>query len=134
VFTPSFAQLLASGGTLVIRDRGTDEVAGCSRYYPAPEEDASISIGYTFLVRRHWGGRTNGEIKALMLAHAFETTEVPHVWFHIGPENIRSQKATMKIGAEYVGEDDLLLSGQVTRMKSYRIRRDVWRVRPVNCG
>lgn len=126
VFTPYFGQLLASGGTLVVREQGTNEVVGCSRYYPAPEENASISIGYTFLVRQHWGGRTNGEIKALMLGHAFETTEVPHVWFHIGPDNIRSQKATMKIGADYVGEDDLLLSGRVTRMKSYRIRRDVW--------
>jgi RimJ/RimL family protein N-acetyltransferase len=134
VFKPYFGQLLASGGTLVVRDYADGEIIGCSRYYPAPEEDRSISIGYTFLVRKHWGGLTNGEIKALMLSHAFDTTGVPHVWFHIGPDNTRSQKATMKIGADYVGEDDLLISGAVARMKSYRMRRAVWRAKHSPCA
>jgi RimJ/RimL family protein N-acetyltransferase len=31
-----------------------------------------IEIGWTFLARRHWGGHINGEIKRLMLIHAFQ--------------------------------------------------------------
>jgi RimJ/RimL family protein N-acetyltransferase len=76
-------------------------------------------------LRQHWGGRTNGEITALMLGHALETTEMPHVWFHIAPDNIRAQKATVKIGADYVGKDALMLSGRLSPMTSCRIRRDV---------
>jgi RimJ/RimL family protein N-acetyltransferase len=37
-----------------------------------------------------------------MLDHAFKS--YPDVRFHIAPANIRSQKATAKLGADYVYE------------------------------
>jgi N-acetyltransferase len=43
------------------------------------------------------GGRYNTEMKELMLTHAFKFVE--NVVFFIGENNIRSQKATEKIGA-----------------------------------
>jgi hypothetical protein len=60
-----------------------------------------IEIGWTFLARRYWGGRYNGEMKRLMLEHAFQT--VDEVVFIIGPENHRSRRAVEKIGAIYRG-------------------------------
>jgi len=44
----------------------------------------------TFLAKSHWGGRHNGEMKHLMLSHAFRF--VSKVVFLIAPQNIRSQR------------------------------------------
>ena len=49
----------------------------------------------------HWGGRYNGEMKQLMLRHAFQF--VDGVIFIIGVLNLRSQKAIEKIGGVRVG-------------------------------
>jgi RimJ/RimL family protein N-acetyltransferase len=56
-----------------------------------------VEIGWTFLARAYWGGRYNGEMKRLMLEHAF--TSVKSVIFVIGPDNHRSRRAVEKIGA-----------------------------------
>ncbi len=56
-----------------------------------------MEIGWTFLARKYWGGLYNRELKDLMLAHAFRFVET--VVFYVGENNIRSQKATEKIGA-----------------------------------
>jgi len=53
------------------------------------------------LARRCWGGKYNGEMKRLMLEHAFKTVE--RVVFVIGPENRRSRRAVEKIGGVYIG-------------------------------
>jgi len=72
-------------------------VAGFSRYNAYNEALSEIEIGWTFLARSHWGGVYNGEMKRLMLDHAFRY--VRSVIFLVGPQNIRSQKAMEKIGA-----------------------------------
>ena len=48
-----------------------------------------------------WGGEFNGEMKRLMLGHAFKFVE--SVIFVIGEENIRSQRAMERIGGRRVG-------------------------------
>lgn len=96
VFEGFFAKALASGGALTVRDGATDEVLGSSRYYDWDEAGRSITIGYTFLVRSRWGGAANGELKRLMLDHAFR--QARRVWFHIGAGNLRSRRALEKIG------------------------------------
>ena len=60
-----------------------------------------IEIGWSFLARKYWGGRYNGEMKRLMLEHAFQSVE--RVIFVIGPENRRSQRAVEKIGGVRTG-------------------------------
>jgi len=102
VFRPYFDFLLQSGGTLVARDQAAGDVIGCSRFYESDDAPGDICIGFTFLTRAHWGGLSNGRMKALMLAHAFKRFDA--VWFHIGADNLRSQKATMKLGAVYMRE------------------------------
>ena len=93
---------MASQGALLIQD-GEGRVLGTSRYYD--EEGARfIAIGYTFLRRSHWGGDTNARVKALMLNHAFQSVE--EVRFHVGRDNLRSQKALAKLGAERVVAPD----------------------------
>jgi N-acetyltransferase len=124
VFVPYAQSLLDSGTTLVVIDSQTDKVIGCSRYYVSPDQPDSISIGFTFLHHTYWGGATNFELKHLMLSHAFKS--FAEVWFHIAPSNIRSQKATAKLGAEHVGDAVLDLSGSATLWMCFRLARETW--------
>lgn len=123
-FEPYFATLLASKATLVAVDRGKDAIIGCSRYYVAPDMPDSVAIGFTFLNNAYWGGGTNFEMKRLMLGHAFGV--YPDVWFHIAPTNIRSQKATAKLGADHVYDAVLDLSGTPSPWMCFRLRQHDW--------
>ena len=96
VFREFFREALESGGALAVIDRKTQEMIGSSRYFGFEPAKSEIEIGWTFLARSHWGGTYNGELKRLMLDHAF--TFVEHVVFLIAPTNVRSQKAVAKIG------------------------------------
>ncbi len=59
-----------------------------------------MEIGWTFLARSHWGGPFNGEMKRLMLQHAFQY--VDRVVFVIYSTNYRSQRAVEKIGGQLI--------------------------------
>jgi len=96
VFKEFFREALESGGALVVIDRKTQKIIGSSRYFGFEATKREIEIGWTFLARSHWGGKYNGELKRLMLDHAFRLVE--SVVFLIGPTNVRSQKAVEKIG------------------------------------
>ncbi len=101
-FRRFFDQSLESGGALLVTRAGTEDVIGSSRFFgydPAADE---IEIGWTFLVRDCWGGRYNGELKRLMVNHAFRY--VRRVMFLVGPTNFRSQHAVLKLGAVLEGE------------------------------
>ena len=97
VFRRFFDDALASGGALVAVDRSTGQIIGSSRYFGYDEEQSVVEIGWTFLARKYWGGVYNGEMKRLMLEHAFRSLD--RVLFIIGPTNRRSQRAVEKIGA-----------------------------------
>ena len=101
VFQAFFRDALASGGALIAVDRKDGRVIGSSRYNGYDEAKGEIEIGWTFLARSHWGGVYNGEMKRLMLRHAFRF--VRSVIFVIGPHNYRSQRAVEKIGAIFAG-------------------------------
>lgn len=100
-FRAFFAEALRSGGALVARDTRDGRVIGSSRFHNYDEAHDEIEIGWTFLVRSHWGGQYNGEMKRLMLRHAFRF--VGRVVFLIGPRNYRSQRAIEKIGGTRAG-------------------------------
>lgn len=125
VFQSYFNMLLERGGTLAIIDVASDTLIGCSRYYVASDRPDSISIGFTFLNNAYWGGATNFHVKRLMNAHVFETFS--ELWFHIDPTNLRSQKATAKLGAvhDYDAMLDLSGSGAVA-WKCYRLTKAAW--------
>lgn len=102
VFRVFFDEALASGGALVVIDRANGLVIGSSRFHGYDEAKSQVEIGWTFLARLYWGGVYNGELKRLMLEHAFRY--VDSVTFVVGPRNLRSQKALAKIGAEKTGD------------------------------
>jgi N-acetyltransferase len=100
-FRKYFSEHLASGGALVAIDRRDGRIIGQSRFHGYDPRQSEVEIGWTFLARSHWGGAYNGELKQLMLAHAFRY--VRRVVFLIHPQNIRSQRAVEKIGAVRAG-------------------------------
>jgi len=97
VFRAYFAEQLASGGALLVLDATTGEAIGLSRYHGHDPGRGEVEIGWTFLVRRCWGGAYNSELKELMLRHAFRS--VDSVVFLVAPENMRSRRAVEKLGA-----------------------------------
>jgi RimJ/RimL family protein N-acetyltransferase len=97
VFRAFFRGALESGGALVAIDAKTQQIIGSTRFHGYDPEKSEIEIGWTFLARKYWGGRYNREMKQLMLSHAFKFVE--NVVFFVGENNIRSQRATEKIGA-----------------------------------
>ena len=96
VFRAFFRDAMQSGGALLALDRQDSRVIGSSRYFGYDEAASEVEIGWSFLARSHWGGVYNGEMKRLMLAHAFRF--VDSVVFLVGPGNFRSQRAVEKIG------------------------------------
>lgn len=110
-FRKFFDGAVASAMGFVFVDRATGRLIGSSRYYGHEPERSEIEIGWTFIVRSHWGGATNREVKRLMLDHAF--TFVDTVVFWVGEHNWRSQGAMAKIGG--IRRDGMLtrdLSGE----------------------
>jgi RimJ/RimL family protein N-acetyltransferase len=101
VFQEFFREALESGGALIAIDAKDGRVIGSSRFHGYDKKRSEVEIGWTFLARSHWGGVYNGEMKRLMLGHAFQFVE--RVVFLIGPNNLRSQRAVEKIGGVRVG-------------------------------
>ncbi len=101
VFQKFFDEAMQSGGALIAFDRKNDQVIGSSRFYGYDLIRSEVEIGWSFLARSHWGGVYNGEMKRLMLSHAFKF--VDNVLFFIGSTNLRSQRAVEKIGGVRAG-------------------------------
>jgi RimJ/RimL family protein N-acetyltransferase len=96
VFKLFSREALECGGAFVIIDMKSQRIIGSTRFYGYDPQKSEIEIGWTFLARNYWGGRYNRELKHLMLAHAFKFVE--NVVFYVGQTNVRSQKATERIG------------------------------------
>jgi len=101
VFREYFNGAIASGGAFLVLDRTDATIIGSTRFANYKPEEEEIEIGWTFLARSHWGGAYNGEMKQLMLRHAFQY--VKRVVFVVGVRNLRSQRAVEKIGGVRAG-------------------------------
>jgi RimJ/RimL family protein N-acetyltransferase len=72
VFREFFRVALESRSALTAIDLADGRIIGSSRFHGYDEAQSEIESGWTFLARSHWGGRYNGEMKHLMLQHAFQ--------------------------------------------------------------
>lgn len=122
VFEQWFSAAIASQGALVAIDLSNEKIIGSSRYYDFNEANEEVAIGFTFLSRAYWGGAANAEMKRLMVEHALQKVEI--IWFHVGPNNLRSQKALEKIGAKFSHRGHKELSGKLNDYLFYAIRRN----------
>jgi len=97
VFQIFFDDAIRAQSSFVIIDKKTSEIIGTTRYYDYHPEKFSLAIGYTFIARQFWGGVYNLSSKKLLIDYAFQA--VNSIFFHIGADNLRSQKAILKLGA-----------------------------------
>lgn len=125
VFEIFFKGAMESGGAFLVLNSETNEVMGSSRFYDYDKEKSTVSIGYTFLGRKFWGGKYNPALKKLMMDHAFKYVE--NIFFHIGAVNIRSQKAIERLGAEKIAEEEIAYFGEESKLNFvYRITKSNW--------
>ena len=121
-FGTFFKGAMLSKGAFIVKDSATNETIGCSRYYDYNDDENTILIGYTFIGRKYWGKGYNGSLKKVMLNYISQY--VSSVYFHIGNQNFRSQKAIEKIGAQKVGEQEVEYYGESPKMNYiYKINK-----------
>ena len=113
-FRNFFEGAMTSGGAFLILDKVTREVAGSTRFYDYDKDHNSIFIGYTFYGTKFWGSKLNPQVKKLMLDYLFQF--VDKVNFHVGKDNIRSQKAMEKLGAKKVDEVNVAYFGEPEKL------------------
>jgi N-acetyltransferase len=124
VFGQYFEEGLMSGGMMLVRDATTGSVIGSSRYDSDNAEAKQIEIGWSFLVRSHWGGHYNRAVKRLMLAHAFDTGYEAAI-FLVGTTNLRSRRAMEKIGGVLTSHrPSVVREGKTIEHVIYAITRD----------
>jgi RimJ/RimL family protein N-acetyltransferase len=110
------------GGGLAIVERSSGTIIGASCYSIEDRPAGEVEIGWTFLNRAHWGGRTNREVKRLMIAHALQSFET--VVFRVAETNLRSRAALEKIGAALTDRtEEIEVNGQPVRHVLYAIDR-----------
>ena len=114
VFEKFFQGAMESKGAFKILDKNTGEIAGSTRFYDYNPKENSIFIGYTFYATKFWGSKLNPQVKKLMLDYIFQF--VDKVNFHVGKDNIRSQKAMEKLGAKKVDEVNVAYFGEPEKL------------------
>jgi N-acetyltransferase len=120
VFREFFQGALDSKGAFAVIDRKTGKIIGSSRYHNYDSDKSEVEIGWTFLARQYWGGKYNGEMKRLMLEHAFRFIDV--VLFRVGTSNLRSRKAMERIGGALIDRRETIdLHGREIEHVIYRI-------------
>jgi RimJ/RimL family protein N-acetyltransferase len=104
-----------SGGEypFVVRLRSDDRIIGSTRYLDTHEDHKTTEVGWTWYSRSFWGTVVNPECKLLLLNHAFEDWGAIRVQLKTDSNNLRSQRAILKLGAKFEG-----------RLRNHRIRPD----------
>jgi RimJ/RimL family protein N-acetyltransferase len=128
VFQRYFDGAIASGGAFAVIERTSGRIIGSTRYCNLVPAESEVEIGWTFLERKYWGGVYNGEMKALMLDHAFRF--VDRVVFVIGENNVRSRRAVERIGGTLFRHFEATRDGNAPGARVvYAITRPEWSAR-----
>ncbi|WP_443936614.1 GNAT family N-acetyltransferase [Pedobacter sp. MW01-1-1] len=125
VFENFFKGAIESKGAFIVYDKKSDAVVGSSRFYEVSETESSIAVGYTFIGRSFWGKGHNAALKKLMFDYAFQFVNTIHL--HIGATNFRSQKATEKLGAKKIAEQEIAYFGEPAKLNFiYEVSKANW--------
>lgn len=87
--------------TLFVKETG--EAVGMTGYLEIRPQHLGLEIGRTWIARSHQGTRINPESKYLLLRHAFEDLGAVRVQFKTDLNNVHSQRAIEKLGAQREG-------------------------------
>lgn len=131
VFQNFFKGALESKGAYLIFDKAGGQIIGSTRYYEPNEDEKSIFIGYTFFKKEFWGQGYNVSTKKLMLDFVFDYYD--KVYFHIGSENLKSQRSIIKLKANKIREELVAYYGEPDRINFlYLINKSDWLINRSN--
>ncbi len=86
-----------------VRRESDGRIIGSTRYHDIVSEIDRVEIGYTWYAKSAQGGFVNPACKMLLLGHAFEGLGCAVVGLRTDAENLRSQAAIAKLGAQRDG-------------------------------
>ncbi|MHB1863772.1 MAG: GNAT family N-acetyltransferase [Gemmatimonadaceae bacterium] len=86
-----------------VRELGSGEVIGSTRYHDIVAPIDRVEIGYTWYAQRWQRSHVNTACKLLLLTHAFETAGCRAVGLRTDRFNTRSQRAIEALGAHRDG-------------------------------
>ncbi|WP_273567101.1 GNAT family N-acetyltransferase [Maribacter halichondriae] len=116
----------------IVFDKMTHSYAGCTRYMNIHWKNRVLHIGSTWIGREFQGRGLNGQMKLLMLDHAFGAMGFEKVEFRVDERNARSRKAVEKLGGVLEGilrKDVYLLDGFKRNTCCYGILHEEWEER-----
>jgi RimJ/RimL family protein N-acetyltransferase len=87
----------------VVRELGSGEVVGWTRYHDIVPALGRVEIGHTFYAARWQRSHVNTACKLLLLSHAFDNVGCAVVGLRTDNLNFRSQRAIEGIGAKRDG-------------------------------
>ena len=87
----------------VVRDLGSGEVVGSTRYHDIVAPIDRVEIGYTWYAESRQRTHVNTACKLLLFTHAFETLGCKVVGLRTDNFNFRSQRAIEALGAKKDG-------------------------------
>jgi len=122
----------AEGRTIpfVTTDRVTGEIIGATRFADISVMDRNLAIGWTWLRPDRQRTGVNGEAKALMLQHAFDTWGALRVEIRTDVRNTKSRAAIERIGGTYEGtlrQNMIVGDGRVRNTAYYSVIDTDWR-------
>ena len=87
----------------VVRELGSGEIVGTTRYHDIMAQIDRVEIGWTWYARRWQRTHVNSACKLLLLSHAFDALGCKVVGLRTDNFNFASQKAIAEIGAKKDG-------------------------------
>ncbi|HET9066542.1 MAG TPA: GNAT family protein [Gemmatimonadales bacterium] len=100
-----------------VRDLGSDQIVGSTRYHDIVTAAGRVEIGYTWYGASRHRSHVNTGCKVLLLSHAFDTLGCGVVGLRTDILNTRSQRAIERLGAR---RDGVIRHHQVRRDGSVR--------------
>lgn len=119
-FDKMFNQVRNNECGFTIIDVKTNERIGMISVRDYNRYAISCEIGNSFLIRRCWGGEYNKAVKSLLYTYLFNKIDYIEVYIH--RDNIRSQKANIKLGFRQI-EDDCCSNSNMLR---YVLHKKDW--------
>jgi RimJ/RimL family protein N-acetyltransferase len=87
----------------IIRDKESNTIIGCTRYFNVDELNQRLEIGHTWYSESYQRTAANTESKYLLLSHAFEELNAIAVEFRTHWHNHKSRAAIARLGAKQDG-------------------------------
>lgn len=81
----------------------SQKAVGMTTYCKLNLLEKKLDIGWTWYAKSHQRTALNTNCKLLLLTYAFETLGIEEVYFKVHVRNLCSQKAVLRLGANFIG-------------------------------